>query len=118
MSLVIRGARHKGILAEEKIVLVAEADMDIGQYILFDTTYISDSEISSKVRHSFWLPDFKVDAGDLVVVYTKDGTQKQKTNEDQSKTLFLYWGLGRTVWNQGEDCAVLVKVDGWSMKRV
>lgn len=120
MTLSIRAVRDKGIPEKERLVLAADAQEDIGKYVLFNTTYEDDDSVSSEVRHSFWLPDYKVNAGDLVVVYTKESTvrTKEKINDDKTKTVFIYWGVGGTVWDAGRDCAVLLKIDEWSFKRV
>jgi len=120
MTLSIRAVRDKGDIEKERIVLTSDASEDIGQYVLFDTTYNTDGSVSARVRHSLWIPDYKVDAGDLVVIYTKSSGKriKEKVNEDKTKTVFIYWGLDQSIWNKGEDCAVLIKIDNWSSKRV
>lgn len=119
MTLRIRAVREKGNPEKERIVLTAESSEDIGQYILFCTHYEGDDSVSAKVRNTLWLPDQKVEAGDLVVIYTKKSTNliKIKENDDNTKTIFIYWGLGGTIWNKGEDAAVLVKMDSWSWKK-
>jgi len=118
MNFIVRRVADKGVKNKERVVLFSEADIDIGQYMLFDTTYLDDGEVSSKLRHSFWFPDIDVEAGDLVVLYTKSGKKKIKKNDDGSRTIFLYWGLDITVWNKSEDCAVLVKIDDWELKKI
>jgi hypothetical protein len=114
MDLEIRRVVDKGNLDKERIVIYAKGDAEIGEYILFDTTFKGDGTVSNKLRHTFWIPDQEVNAGDLIVIYTKKGMNKFKENENGSKTYFLYWGLNETVWNQNEDCAVLVKIDQWT----
>jgi hypothetical protein len=120
MSLKIRSIREKGILEKERIVLASESRDDIGKYILFSTSYNEDDTVSSMVRETLWLPDYQVEAGDLVVVYTKASREyiKEKKNDDNTKTVFIYWGKDHTVWNQGMDCAVLIKIDEWSKKKI
>ena len=120
MTLKIRGVREKGLLEKERVVLDADASEDIGQYILASTTYVDDGTVSSSLRKSIWLPDYKVDAGDLVVIYTKKSAKriKTKTNEDGTKTTFIYWGLDEAIWNRGEDSVVLIKIDTWTSKNL
>lgn len=100
-----------------QIILEAENDCDIGTYILFDTTY-EGKYISDKVRHSFWLLDKKISAGDKIIIYTKSGEEKLKINGNGKNSYFLYWGLDETVWNKHEDCAVLIKIDDYLVKKV
>ncbi len=120
MTLRIRAVREKGTLEKERVVLTADANEDNGQYILFSTKTIDDDGVSGRVRHTLWLPDYRVEAGDLVVVYTKESAQatKVKKNDDGTKTVFVYWGLNEPVWNRGDDSAVLVKIDNWTSKIV
>lgn len=120
MTLSIRAVREKGNPEKERIVLAADSSEDIGQYILFCTQYEGDDSVSAKVRKTLWLPDHKVGAGDLVVIYTKTSTEsiKVKENDDNTKTIFIYWGLGGTVWNKGKDAAVLAKIENWSWIKV
>lgn len=120
MTLGIRAVRDKGNPEKERIVLAADSTEDIGQYILISTTYQSDNSVSSRMRQTLWLPDQKVSAGDLVVIYTKKSKKSItfKTNEDGTKTTFVYWGLDGSVWDIDAACAVLIRIDEWSWKKV
>ena len=118
MKLAIRYVKEHGVLEDERIVLKVLGDADIGDYMLADTTYIADDEVSNKLRHTFWIPDKTVEKGDLVVIYTKSGKDSTKSNKSGNKTHFFYWGLERTVWNKDEDAAALFLVGDWSSKKV
>jgi hypothetical protein len=120
MTLKISGVREKGVLDKERLVLTADSNEDIGQYVLFNTTSTVDNEVSNRVRRTLWLPDYQVEAGDLVVIYTKRSVQavKEKKNDDGTKTVFIYWGKSEPVWNLGNDAAVLVKMEDWDWKKV
>lgn len=120
MTVSIRAVREKGVLEKERIVLTVDSNEDIGQYILLNTKSVGDNEVSARARQFLWLPDYRVSAGDLVVVYTKKSSQriKEKKNEDNTKTIFIYWGLAEPIWSHGDDCAVLMKIDEWNWKKV
>ena len=118
MKLAISYVKGHGTLEDERIVLKALDDVDVGYYMLADTTYIAENEVSNKLRHTYWLPDKEVDKGDLVVIYTKSGKGSTKSNKSGSKTHFFYWGLEKTVWNQNGDAAALFLVEDWSSKKV
>ena len=109
--------KNAGDDTKERIILEVQNDCDIGTYILFDTTYEGEY-ISDKVRHSFWLPNKKVKAGDKIIIYTKQGEEKHKINNSGNNSYFFYWGLDITVWNKEEDCAVLIKIDDYLVKKV
>jgi len=117
MNLKILSVKDQGDLENERVVLQALADCDIGKYIVFDTTYDGDM-ISNELRHSYWFPDKDVKKGDKVVLYTKKGKDKEKSFEQGFKSHFFYWGLERTVWNKDEDCALLIRVAEYRAKGI
>jgi len=116
MKVKIRAIRNAGELPDERLVLTVLRDCDIGYYLTFDTTYTEDGKVSNLVRHPYWFPDKDVRAGDTVVLYTKDGKQSQKTNDDGSTSHFFYRRLARTIWNKTGDCAVILEISTWTSK--
>jgi len=118
MKVRIKYIRDKGVLKNERVVLIAMDDCDIGEYLIMDTTFSGD-KISNKLRHTFWFPDKQINNGDLIVLYSKDGVDSEKENESGNKSHFFYWGLGETVWNKDEeDCAILFKVEDYMVKGI
>ena len=97
MNVKLLRIRDKSDLDNERVVILVLADCNIGDYVLFDTTYDGD-KVSNKLRHSYWFPDKKVFEGDKVILYTKNGQNKVKTNNSGNKSHFFYWNLERTVW--------------------
>jgi hypothetical protein len=117
MKLEIRFVKDHGDLKNERIVLKTLGDINVGTYMISDTTYHSDESISNELRHVFWIPDKDVKQGDLIVVYTKSGKNKTVENESGNSTHFFYWGLERTIWNKNGDAAVLFSLSDWSFKK-
>lgn len=115
MDIQVLYVKNAGDNKKERIVLEVLNDCDIGEYILFDTTYSGDY-VSDKIKHSFWFPDKKLKAGDKIIVYTKEGENKKKENSKGNSSYFLYWGLDCTVWNKGADCAILIKIADYVAK--
>ena len=118
MKLTIQSVKEHGDLKKERIILKALDNVDIGNYMIADTTYVDDEQISNKLRHTYWLPDVKVNKDDLIVIYTKVGNESIKENKSGSKTYFFYWELGRTVWNQNEEAAAIFHINNWVSKKV
>jgi len=118
MKLSIKYVKDHGALKDERIVLKAMESVDVGSYMLADTTYMDEDQVSNKIRHTFWLPDKDVDKGDIIVVYTKSGKDSTKSNKSGNKTHFFYWGLERTIWNKDQDAAVLFSIRDWLSKKV
>jgi len=116
MNIEIKAVRDPGVLSDERLVLKILKDCDIGSYLTFDTTYTEDGSVSNLVRHPYWFPDKEVEAGDLVVVYTKTGKSSVKNNKDGSRSHFFYRGMDRTIWNKEKDCAIVLEISSWASK--
>jgi hypothetical protein len=114
MNVQIRNLRGPGVLKDERLVLEVLRNDDIGYYLVLDSTFTPDGNVSNRVRDPYWFPDQRVKAGDLVVLYTKAGRQSEKVNKDGSTSYFFYRGLEKPVWNKKGDCSVLVHIENWS----
>ena len=118
MDAFIKYALDKGTLPKERIVLKITRDTDIGQYVIFDTTFNEDGDTTNLLRHVFWFPDKAVSKGDTVIVYTKEGNDSEQKTKAGRVSHFFYWGLDHTVWNQEGDGAVLLEIGQWEAKKV
>lgn len=118
MKLKITSIQNRGDAAKEYVMLEALADIDVGDYLLGDTTYLQDGSVSNKLRHTFWFPNKKVRKGEYVSLWTGKGKATLGETKDGSPVHRFYWNLATAVWNDDKDCAVLIETSAWSMKRV
>lgn len=102
---------------KERLWLKVLSDTDLQYYIVFDTTYISQSTISNLQRHAYWFDPKKVSSGDYVVLYTKKGKNSEKENSNGTTTYFVYWDLDHPIWNNEGDCAILFEVGTWETSK-
>lgn len=119
MHIQIIKVKDAGDLDNERIIFKATKSCNINWYVLFDSTYESDGTPSNLWRHLYIFPDLEVEEGDFIWLYTKKGQNRQRTNNSQTTTHELFWGLGNTIWNNGvtHDVAHLIKyVDSQSYK--
>ena len=65
--------------------------------------------------HVFWFYPKDVNAGDEIVLYTKNGIDSTEDRGDH-KVHFIYWRLESSILSK-EDCVVLSEVDDWSVTR-
>ncbi|HEY0883977.1 MAG TPA: hypothetical protein VGE20_01770, partial [Ramlibacter sp.] len=77
----------------------------------------SETKVSNKVRHTHWFAPLEVDAGDCVVLYTRDGVATSSARADGGTNHFLYWGLSKPVWNDAGDAAMLFEIATWIGRR-
>jgi hypothetical protein len=54
-----------------------------------------------------------VKAGDNIVLYTGSGTPIKRPRPDGGTDHFVYWNMPGTIWNNIDDCAVLVEITTW-----
>ena len=115
MKIAIHSIADKGNLEEERLVLRVLADADIGDYILIQTGFRDDG-VTIDTHHTYWFPYQKVDAGDLVVIYTKDGYGNQMKLENGKTVHFFYWGLYKPIWIKKDRAPVLLYAPKWAFK--
>ena len=117
MKLKISSVADKGTLKDERIIIKATTDADVGDFVLFQTGFNKDtSEVTTHVYHAYWFPWKKISAGDLVVVYTKSGTGSEKKLKERGTAHFFYWGLPSPIWNTTERAPVLLYTAEWESK--
>ena len=110
-----------GNLDKEHIVLAADANTNLGGYILSDSTYHGDGTTSNKHRRVFDFDELQAITlikSDLVLHYTKTGSFGVHELPSGTKAYFIYWGFNETVWNKDGDEAILIKVAERSKKKV
>ena len=117
MKLIVHSIENNGVLQSERVLIQVKGSVNIGKYIISDTTYIDDKTVSNELRHIYWFPDKDVSAGDWIIIYTKDGTPRSYINNNDTTIHELYWNLGKTVWNKDGDCAILFEIIEWMFKK-
>jgi len=118
-KLKIHSVDDKGVLAKECIWLnVLEDVTDLDHYIICDTTYTNDHHVSNELRHIYWFKKKTLKKGDWIRLMTKDGTDTAIANDKKTITHTFHWKLGKTVWNQDGDTAVLIHFNSANIKHV
>lgn len=114
MDLNIERVRDAGILETERVVLRAIKNVDIGDFVLSAAETRDELPVSGSLVAAFWMPDKDIKRGNLVVVYTKNGNEREKLNENGNRSHFFYWGRNEPLWKKGETVPVLSQVEEWS----
>jgi len=119
MKITVHSIAAHGDHTHERIQLTVHEKCDLAHYMVADTTFSADGgTVSNKVRHTHWFSQLQVNAGDAVVLYSRDGVPTATKRPDGRTTYFLYWGLSKPVWNDAGDGAVLFQIDSWQSRRV
>jgi hypothetical protein len=118
MDLQIVVVENHGDQTKERVWLKADKACDIGKYVISDTSFLPNGNVSNKLRHVFWFPDQSVKAGDFILLHTGSGKATAPAKNDQNTMTYTYfWNLKEPVWNDDGDCAVLLYVSEWAKKR-
>lgn len=114
MSLRFVRVEGAGELGNERVVLRANADVDVGTYAIFRCASDKPDNVSSgSVLAAYWFADGSVKKNDWVVLYTKVGRRSQK-EDGGAMSYFYYWGFEQPIWTKNT-AAVLVPTRGWTI---
>ena len=105
----------RGDLSRERLVMRVRQDVDIGDFMLVRTGF-EDDEVTTDVSNAFWFPYKRLRGGDMVVVYSKRGTDKQKQLDDGHKAYFFYWHQDSSLWDDEHVAPVLLYAPQWVSK--
>lgn len=112
MNITLRSVISRGDYQKERVTFRCNADTDVGQY-LFLQTDSNDGLPTTGVKRTFWFPDKTVRKGDLIVLYTRSGTQSEKVLTTGSKAHFFYWGVPVPAWREDGISAVILHAPEW-----
>lgn len=115
MKVKIEFVLDKGNLAHERLVLRVLRDADIGDFMLIRTAF-EDDQVTTEVVNTFWFPYMSVNRDDVVVVYSKKGSVKQKALKDNRMAHFFYWGQDSALWADDNVAPVLLYAPEWVSK--
>jgi len=115
MRLQISSVADKGVADKERIILKVLVDSDIGDFVLLQAGH-NENGVTIAVFHTLWFPYKKVSNGDLVVVYTKSGTNSENTIAGGRTAHFFYWGIPTPIWNTKNRAPVLLYAPEWETK--
>ena len=114
MKLKIERIEDAGVLEKERIVFSVLANEDVGRYVVFKSKKTGETSVSNKTSATFWFPDQSVQRGDLVVLYTKGGSDKSSATQGGKSSHFFYWGKTSPLWTNSDDAIVLVNINSWA----
>ena len=112
MKLKIRSVADKGVVGKERLVVKVVDDANVGEFLVLCTGFV-DGQVNIAVTNTYWFPDKEVRSGDLVILYTKAGTNGEKVLDSGSKAHFFYWGVGSVIWSPSDKAAVLLHAPVW-----
>ena len=117
MKLKIKSIADAGTLANERVVIRALADVDIGDYLVLRSgVSVNGRQATSGRKAAYWFPDIEVKSNDLIILYTKEGANSKKQIDGGRTAYFFYWGRGEAFWGTDRFGAVLLQAVGWEFE--
>lgn len=100
----------RGVPNQERIVLRANANVNLAQYALI-LTYQPDN-LSTPINDNFlWLSDMAIDAGTWIFVYTSPGQPRFTVTENTNEPAYiLHWGRRNIVFSDPNLVPVLFQL--------
>ncbi|MGD0633220.1 MAG: hypothetical protein ABSA13_02920 [Beijerinckiaceae bacterium] len=98
MEIDIVGLRDIGDLQKERLILQANEDLDVGDFLILAARKKDEVPLGGRARAAYWMPDHKVKKGDRVILYTKKGARSEKQLNSGTVSYFFYWNLENSVW--------------------
>ncbi|MEJ6399363.1 hypothetical protein [Yoonia sp. 208BN28-4] len=115
MKIELRSIIGAGNLSIERVTLRIVADLDIGDYMLAQS-FMFDEQPSTNLQNCFWFPFKEVSKGDLIVLYSKEGTQREKPLSTGANAHFFYLDLKQPIWDDSDMGAVIIETPDWVSK--
>jgi hypothetical protein len=115
MSLQFLRVEGAGDLSQERVVLRASTDVDIGVYAVFRCVSNEEGKVlSGPILCAYWFADRLIKKDDWVILYSKRGTRSQKEGNDGPSSYFYYWGLENPIWTK-QTAVVVAPTRGWKL---
>jgi hypothetical protein len=117
MNLKLMYAANRGDLKNERLVFKALANEDVGDFIVL-RAHAEAGDVFPGKAEAYWFPDRLVNEGDLVVLYTKDGSYSARERKTGGTNHFFYWGGTEALWTGRNHAAVVAHATAWRQVNV
>jgi hypothetical protein len=116
MRIKLVNITDRGLPNQERLHLSVFAPANLVNYVVFESATIFPFKVKTPPDRAYWFPNMQVFPGDQVVLYTGLGVNKVERQPDGKWNRFFYWGLGNTIWDDRNTCAVLLEINQWDTK--
>lgn len=114
MKIRFFGRYNKGT-KDEHLAFRVDEDCDIHQYLIYDTTFGEEGELSNLLPHMYRFPSQIVNKGAYVYLYIHDmGNRKSVDINSSNDNVFRFsWGLDKevSVFNKEKDFIHIAEVN-------
>jgi len=103
---------------KEGILLIAKDDLNLKDFALVDNTF-KNSKTSNVLRHFFKFPEYPLNKGQYVLLFTGIGDDHNGVYKDKHFCRKIFWGLKKSILNDDEiESIEVLKVSTIDKKRI
>lgn len=117
MKLALTSVANSEDLTRERIVLRAGEDLDLNYFAVFCCHIGMETVKTGDFVRGYWFTPKQIKTDDLVVLYTKSGSLREKVTIGGRTSHFFYWGRSTPLWTP-EHRAVVVHTAAWQYAEV
>lgn len=102
----------RGDLQSERVELKAMANINIKDYVVFDTQYVAENSLACGSRGAYWFSNHPVGAGNRVILYTRAGSA---SNEERNGIVyhFRFRGHASALYEDKAQVPLVMKLENW-----
>jgi hypothetical protein len=111
-ELKIIGVYDHGVPNMERIVLMANETIDLGNYGLMIGLRASEGQAFPLRDNFLWFGNGWIQKGDWLFVYTAPGVPQMTELPNQTEKLYsIHWGKDKTIFQKKELTPLLIRMD-------
>lgn len=116
----IIGVRDSGNFDQERLLLKAKQNIDIGNFLVLTGMLADDKSVIPDRNDVYWFPDTTVAEGEFIRLYSKSGTNGKvagKYGNNPATYHNFYWDKTSPVWTEKHNAAILLTLQEWVMHK-
>lgn len=119
-ELSLLGAFERGVPNKERVVLKAEAQVDLGHFavVLGLRTPGTEPLTTPLVDSTYWLGSAVIPKGDWVFIFTGPGTPSKSRSTDNTCDLhIIFWNRKQTIFHDARVIPLLWRLNGITIEK-
>jgi hypothetical protein len=117
MKVELIGIIDRGDPDKERVHLKALVDLDLTNYAILDTLFVSAASIQAGTHQCYWCTPAPVKANSNVVIYTRVGTPTTEPAADGTVSHFFFRNMPGPLYTDPKSCAVLFEIGSWATSK-
>ena len=105
---------NPGVPGDECFFIKANAAVNLAQYSVL-LGLLTEGSIIPYTNFHLWLGDVYVEENTQILIFTGKGQRRYTKTMDGHPMIVMFWGLDKTIFNDGNHLPVLVQIGSISL---